>query len=482
MECVDRGLDPLSTNLVVADVSRTEKTICLAVSPSLKGFGLKGRARLFEVVQRVNAVNAEKARQYGGRLTGKSSDQKELEAHPDWALDYIAAPPRMAHYIEVSTKVYSTYLKYIAPEDIHVYSIDEVFMDVTPYLQSYGITPHELAMRMIRDVLHTTGITATAGIGTNMYLAKVAMDVVAKHIPADKDGVRIAELDEMSYRRLLWDHRPLTDFWRVGHGIVERLAPYGIDTMGQIARLSERNEDLLYRLFGINAELLIDHAWGWEPCTMAAVKAYRPESNSSGIGQVLQEPYTFEKARVVMKEMADSLALDLVAKHKVTDQVVIAVGYDRSNLEGETAAQYNGEVKRDWYGREVPKSAHGSENMGRMTNSAALITEATMRLFDRIVNPALTVRRLNITATHVISEEEAQQTDTPVQLDLFTDYAALERQKEEERQRLDREHRLQEARLAITQKFGKNAILKGLNFEDGATQKERNQQIGGHRA
>ena len=325
VECVDRGLDPLTTNLVVADVSRTEKTICLAVSPSLKAYGIGGRARLFEVVQRVREVNYERKKAAGWKMAGKSYNDPELKANPSLELDYIAAPPRMAHYIEVSTKVYQIYLKYIAPEDIHVYSIDEVFMDVTAYLGTYKMTAHELAIKMIRDVLATTGITATAGIGTNMYLAKVAMDIVAKKAPADKDGVRIAELDEMSYRRELWDYQPLTKFWRVGRGIAEKLAVYGIDTMGKLARMSIQNEGMLYRLFGVNAELLIDHAWGWEPCTMEAVKAYRPETNSFSSGQVLQEPYTFKKARVVIQEMAEGMALDLVSKRLVTDQLVLTV-------------------------------------------------------------------------------------------------------------------------------------------------------------
>jgi len=454
VECVDRGLDPLTTNLVVADESRTDKTICLAVSPSLKVYGIGGRARLFEVKQKARGI------------------------------DFIIAPPRMAHYIEVSTKVYQTYLKYIAPEDIHVYSIDEVFMDVTAYLGSYKLTAHALAMKMIRDVLATTGITATAGIGTNMYLAKVAMDIVAKMMPADKDGVRIAELDEMSYRRELWDYRPLTKFWRVGRGIAEKLAVYGIDTMGKIARMSLQNEGLLYRLFGVNAELLIDHAWGWEPCTMEAVKAYRPETNSFSSGQVLQEPYTFKKARVVVREMAEGMALDLVSKRLVTDQLVLTVGYDAENLTlPDIREKYHGEITTNYYGKPVPKHAHGTFNFENPTSSSRLIMDGATEIFDRCVNPDLLIRRMNLTTNHVVSEASASAQDSaPQQLDLFTDYEALERQRQEEQAKFDKERRMQEAQLKIKKRFGKNAILRGLNFEEGATAKERNKQIGGHRA
>ncbi len=483
LECVDRGLDPLTTNLVVADVRRTEKTICLAVSPSLKAYGIGGRARLFEVVQRVREVNNERKRAAGWRMTGKSYHDLELKAHPDLELDYIAAPPRMAHYMEVSSKVYETYLKYIAPEDIHVYSIDEVFMDVTAYLGSYRMTAHELAMKMIRNVLKETGITATAGIGTNMYLCKVAMDIMAKRSPADKDGVRIAELDEMTYRKQLWDYRPLTKFWRVGHGIAEKLAPYGIDTMGKLARMSVQNEGLLYRLFGVNAELLIDHAWGWEPCTMEAVKSYRPETNSFSSGQVLQSAYDWKKARVVVQEMADQAALDLVAKRLVTDQIVLTVGYDRESLTNPVIREkYHGEITTDYYGRQVPKHAHGTANLKRQTSSSMMMTEAVTSLFDSIVNKDLLVRRLNLTVNHVVDESTINHETVPEQLDLFTDYEALEKQKKEEQALLDKERRIQEAQLAIKRRFGKNAILKGLNFEEGATAKERNEQIGGHKA
>lgn len=455
VECVERGLDPLTTNLVVADASRTEKTICLAVTPSLKAHGVGGRARLFEVVQRVREVNRQRwYRSFSHRLSGKSCDARALEQHPDWEVDYIVAPPRMAYYIEYSRRIYEIYLKYIAPEDIHVYSIDEVFIDVTSYLLTYRMTAHELAMTIIRDVLKQTGITATAGIGTNLYLCKIAMDIVAKHLPADKDGVRIAELDEMEYRRRLWDYKPLTKFWRVGKGIAERLAPYGIDTMGKIARCSLENEDLLYRLFGMNAELLIDHAWGWEPCTMQAVKAYRPETNSFSTGQVFQCAYDFRKARVVIREMADAAALDLVSKRMVTDQLVMTVGYDIECLtDPAIRCRYHGPITTDAYGREVPKSAHGTTNLPCQTASSKLISEAVVGLFDQIV-----------------------------QLDLFTDYNVEEARQAEQSAQLAKERRIQETLLTIKQKYGKNAILRGLNFEEGATAVERNKQIGGHKA
>ena len=481
VECVERGLDPLTTNLVVADRSRTEKTICLAVSPSLKACGIPGRARLFEVEQRIREVNAERRRRaYGHRLTGKSVSAIELKAHPEWEVDYIAAPPRMAYYIEHSARIYQIYLNYIAPEDIHVYSIDEVFMDVTAYLNTYGITAHELARKIIGDVLRQTGITATAGIGTNLYLCKVAMDIEAKHIPADKDGVRIAELDEMTYRRKLWTHRPIKDFWRVGHGIARKLEQYGIYTMGDIARQSVRNEELLYQLFGVNAELLIDHAWGWEPCTMEAVKAYKPSANSFSSGQVLQEPYTVQKARVVVREMAENAALDLLDKRMVTDQMVLTVGYDTASLSNRT--EYNGEITTDHYGRKVPKHAHGTANLDRPTSSARLISDAVMELFDRITDPGLLVRRINLTANHVTDEDTASRNPVPVQYDLFTDYEAMEKKNAEEKEKLDKERKMQTAILKIKKQFGKNAILKGLNFEEGATAKERNKQIGGHKA
>ena len=483
VECVDRGLDPLTTKLVVADKSRTDKTICLAVSPSMKAYGIGGRARLFEVVQRVKEVNYERRRNAGWRFTGKSSNDYELKAHPDWELDYVVAPPRMAHYIEVSTQVYQTYLKYIAPEDIHVYSIDEVFMDVTAYLGTYKMSPHELAIRMIRDVLATTGITATAGIGTNMYLAKVAMDIVAKHVPADKDGVRIAELDEMTYRHTLWNHRPLTAFWRVGRGIAAKLAEYGITTMGQIVRKSLQNEDFFYNLFGVNAELLIDHAWGWEPCTIDYVKAYSPETNSFSSGQVLQEPYEWAKAKVVLQEMADAMALSLFSKQLVTDQLVLTINYDTENLTNqERRVHYTGPVTTDYYGRTVPKHAHGTENLSRQTSSSSLIIEAAERLYKRITNPDLLVRRIILVTNHVVPESQVRKETAPTQLDLFTDYEAETQQRKEEGETLEKERRLQAAQLAIKSRFGKNAILRGMSYTEGATAKDRNAQIGGHKA
>lgn len=486
VECVERGLNPLTTNLVVADESRTEKTICLAVSPSLKAYGIAGRARLFEVVQRVKEINRQRwYRTWSHRFTGKSSDDPQLKAHPDWELDYIVAPPQMAKYIAYSKRVYSVYLKYVAAEDIHVYSIDEVFMDVTQYLKTYKATPHQLAMMMIRDVLATTGITATAGIGTNLYLAKVAMDIVAKHVDADSDGVRIAELDEMSYRQQLWSHQPLTSFWRVGHGIAARLAQLGLYTMGDVARQSVVNEEVLYRAFGVNAELLIDHAWGWEPCTIDRIKAYRPERNSLSSGQVLHCPYDFRKARVVIHEMAEAAALDLVDKQLVTDQVAIYVGYDRESLTGDVSkANYEGAVAIDHYGRMVPKPVHGSVRLGRPTNSAMIISQAVLQLFDRLVDAHLLVRRLNVVTDHVVPvgvAREAQRRQ-PIQLDLFEDYEARQREEQEREALMQREAKMQQTALAIKQRFGKNALLKGLNFEEGATAIDRNKQIGGHKA
>lgn len=485
VECRDRGLDPLDTNLVVADESRTDKTICLAVTPTLKSFGISGRARLFEVKQRVQEINADRKRNLRGReFAGSSHFYSELSKDPSLELDFIIAPPRMAYYMEYSTRIYEIYMKYVAPEDIIVYSIDEVFMDVTDYLQTYRMSPRDLAMKMILEVLETTGITATAGIGTNLYLCKVAMDVMAKHIPSDKNGVRIAFLDEMTYRRELWSHRPITDFWRVGRGYAKKLETYGIYTMGDVARCSEQNEELLYRLFGKNAELLIDHAWGWEPCTVEAVKAYRPESSSLGSGQVLQCPYDAEKAKLVVREMADALSLDLVEKRLVTDQIVITVGYDIENLtDPERRKKYRGEVVTDRYGRQIPKHAHGTENLESFTSSTQKMVEAASVLYDRIVDKDLLVRRMNITANNIVEEKAAQQKNNSYQqLDLFTDYAAEEEQEKQEALRLDRERKLQEATITIKKKFGKNAILKGMSLQEGATAKNRNEQIGGHKA
>jgi len=487
VECIERGLDPLTTNLVVADLSRTEKTICLAVTPSLKAWGISGRARLFEVVQRVKEVNAQRQMSAPGRhFTGSSSNDTELKADPSLAVDYIVAPPRMAHYMEWSTRVYNVYLKYIAPEDIHNYSIDEVLMDVTNYLDTYKLNAHALATKIIQDVLETTGITATAGIGTNLYLCKIAMDIWAKHTPPDKNGVRIAELDEMSYRRNLWDHRPLTNFWRVGRGYAKKLEANGIYTMGDIARCSLGgpndfyNEDLLYKLFGVNAELLIDHAWGWEPCTIQDIKAYKPESKSIGSGQVLQCPYGYDKSRLVVREMADQLALDLVDKGLVTDQLVLTVGYDIENLKGPNA--YQGEVTTDRYGRAIPKHAHGTADLEEYTASTKRIVTAVLELFDRIIDKTLLVRRLYLTAARVTEESSAPDKRTFEQMDFFTDYAAAQEEKARESAELEREKKVQRAMLDIKKRFGKNAILKGMNLEEGATARDRNKTIGGHKA
>lgn len=470
VECVERGLDPLTTNLVVADESRTEKTICLAVSPSLKAHGIGGRARLFEVVQRVKEVNM---------------------AHPREKLTYLVARPRMALYMDYSTRIYNIYLRFVAKEDIHVYSVDEVMIDVTSYLETYRMTARQLAAQMIRAVMKETGITATAGIGTNLYLCKVAMDIVAKHVEADEDGLRIAELDEMSYRRLLWDHKPITDFWRVGKGYAKKLEAYGMYTMGDVARCSIGkendflNEELLYKLFGINAELLIDHAWGYEPVTMQEIKSYRPSVNSISQGQVLSEPYSFEKARIIVQEMTELLVLDLVDKHLVTDQMVLTIGYDIENLKDEKKKNaYKGEITTDHYGRKVPKHAHGTTNLDRQCSSTMQIMEHVLALYDSIVDPNLTVRRINVVANRVVSEEEAvknaeQQFE---QLDLFTDYEKRKEQKEKENEMLEKEKRLQQAMLSVKKRYGKNAILRGTNFQEGATMRQRNEQIGGHKA
>ena len=481
VECVDRGLDPLDTNLVVADPTRTEKTICLAVSPSLKSYGIPGRARLFEAIQKVREVNAQrKYKAPGHSFSHESYFHSELIKDPSAELTFITAPPRMAHYMEVSTRIYNVYLKYIAPEDIHVYSIDEVFIDVTDYLKTYGLTPRELAMKMVLDVLETTGITATAGIGTNLYLCKIAMDIYAKHCEPDKNGVRIAELDEMSYRRILWDHRPLTDFWRVGRGISKKLEEHGMYTMGDVARCSVGresdyyNEDLLYKLFGVNAELLIDHAWGWEPTEISDIKSYRPESSSLSSGQVLQEPYEFSKAKLVLKEMADLLSLELVSKRIVTDQIVLTVGYDIESLK----KSYSGAVETDRYGRKIPKTAHSSENIGRYTSSTKLICETAMKLFDRIVDKELLVRRMYIVANHIITENDAEKEREYIQLNLFSDTGKQEAEENE----LKKEKDMQKAILKIKSKYGKNSIIKGMNLKEGATALERNRQIGGHKA
>ena len=487
VECVERGLDPMTTNLVVADKRRTEKTICLAVTPSLKAYGISGRARLFEVVQRVAEVNAQRRwNAPGHQFSGSSWNDPEVRRDPSLELDYIVAPPRMAHYIDWSTRIYQVYLKYIAPEDIYPYSIDEVFMDITNYLDTYKMTARDLTRTIILDILKTTGITAAAGMGTNLYLAKIAMDIVAKHVHPDKDGVRIAKLNEMTYRRLLWSHRPLTDFWRVGKGYATKLEGCGLYTMGDIARCSigkptdYHNEELLYQLFGVNAELLIDHAWGWEPCTIADVKAYKPEHKSIVSGQVLQCPYTFEKARLVVREMADALALDLVDKGLATNQLVLTVGYDIENLSVENY-RYQGLVTTDRYGRRIPKHAVGTENFD-YTSSANDLLRAVCSLYDRIVDRDLLIRRLSISANRLLDESDVPMDDGCEQMDLFTDYADREKQRAEASAAHARERRIQEAMLDIKKKYGKNAILKGMNLEEGATAKERNETIGGHQA
>lgn len=483
-ECIERELDPLTTNLVVADLSRTEKTICLAVSPALKAYGIPGRARLFEASQKVKEANAlRQSRAPGKTLRGKSWDTNALKADPSLEIDFIIAPPRMGHYIECSTKIYEIYLKYVAPEDIHVYSIDEVFIDATPYLKTYGMSAYEFAEKLIHEVLETTGITATAGIGTNLYLCKVAMDIVAKHTQPDSRGVRIAQLDEMSYRQKLWSHRPLTDFWRVGRGYAGKLEAHGIFTMGDVARCSINNEDLLYKLFGVNAELLIDHAWGWEPCTIAQIKAYKPETNSIGSGQVLHCPYTAEKAKLIVREMTDLLVMDLVDKGLVTDQMVLTIGYDRESLQDpQLLRKYQNAITRDHYGRSIPKHAHGTANLPRKTASTRLITDAVMALYDRIIAPDLLVRRINLTAAHVVPEREVAKEEQMQQLDFFADPDAQQKRQEEEEAALEREKRRQQAVLAIRKKYGKNAILKGMNYQEGATTRDRNNQIGGHKA
>lgn len=490
VECRERNLDPLTTHLVVADESRTEKTICLAVSPSLKSYGIPGRARLFEVVQRVKEVNRMRLTQApGGAFTGSSSSKEELDAHPALAVSYVTAPPRMALYMEYSTRIYNVYLKYLAPEDMHVYSIDEVLMDVTQYLELYHMTARELASRMIADVMKETGITATAGIGTNLYLCKVAMDIVAKHVTPDENGVRIAQLDEISYRKLLWSHRPLTDFWRVGPGYQKKLEAAGLYTMGDIARCSigsrqeYHNEELLYQMFGINAELLIDHAWGYEPVTMEHVKAYRPETSSIGSGQVLHCPYPHEQAGLIVREMTELLALDLVEKRLVTDQLVLTVGYDIENLkQPEIRKKYRGEVKTDRYGRQVPKHAHGTVHLPQKTSSTEAITKAMLDLYERITDPNLLVRRVTITADRVEDEQTAKKAPVYEQLNLFTDYCQQEKERKAEKEKREKERRLQEAMLSIKKKYGKNAVLKGSSLQEGATAMDRNNQIGGHRA
>lgn len=486
VECVERGLDPLTTNLLVADASRTEKTICLAVSPSLKTYGISGRARLFEAIQQVKVANNERRRKAPNKkLEDSSYNDLELKANPSLAIGYITATPRMALYSKYSTRIYDIYLRYFSPEDIHDYSIDEVFIDATDYIKTRKTTARELVRSVVKDVLNETGITATAGIGTNLYLCKVAMDIEAKRVAADEDGVRIAELDEMSYREKLWTHRPLTDFWRVGRGYATKLEAHGMFTMGDVAKCSVGkpneyyNEELLYKLFGVNAELLIDHAWGWEPCRISDIKLYKPSTNSISSGQVLHCPYNAKQARLIVHEMIDLLVLDLVERGLVTNQIVLTIGYDIENLtNGEISKNYDGEVVFDRYGRKIPKHSHGTKNLDRYSSSTKLITDATLELYDRIINENLLVRRVNVCAAKLLTEEEAKKETGYVQMDIFADYGKIEEEKKEEA----REKDMQKAVLDIKKKFGKNAILKGMNLQEGATAKDRNEQIGGHKA
>lgn len=477
VECRERGLNPLTTNLVVADSSRTEKTVCLAVSPSLKKHGIAGRARLFEVIQKIREVNSERRYKAPGHVfNGKSYDDTELQKHPEYELDYIVATPQMKKYMKYSTDIYNIYLKYFSPEDIYVYSIDEVFIDITHYLKTYNMKATELVTKVINDVYDKTKITATAGIGTNLYLCKVAMDIVAKHTKPNEKGVRIACLDEMMYRKKLWEHRPLTDFWRVGKGYAKKLEQNGMFTMGDVALCFVNDEDKLYKLFGINAELLIDHAWGYEPCTIESIKSYKPNTKSISSGQVLHCPYNYDKTKLIIKEMTELLVLDLVDKHLVTNQIVLTVGYDIDNINNKDI-NYTGEITIDRYGRKIPKHAHGTINLEHKTSSTKIITEAVMKLYDRIIDKRLLTRRINITANNVIDEEKAEREDRYEQIDLFNNYKEVEANKNKEK----KERNLQRSILDIKKKYGKNAILKGMNFEDGATTIERNEEVGGHK-
>ena len=483
VECVERKLDPLNTNLVVADNSRTEKTICLAISPSLKQYGIPGRARLFEVVAKVKEINNKRKYQTNNkRLICSSYIDSELKKNPKLSLDYIVATPRMGKYIEYSTKIYDIYLKYLSPNDIHIYSIDEVFCDLTPYLSYNKMKPIEFITKIINNVYDETGITATAGIGTNMYLAKVAMDIVAKHKKPNEKGVRIACLDEMMYRKLLWHHTPLTDFWRIGNGYINKLAKYNMHTMGDIAICSLENEDLLYKLFGINAELLIDHAWGWEPATIAEVKAYKPSSNSISSGQVLPEPYDYEQTELIVKEMTDLLTLDLVAKKLVTNQIVLSINYDVNNLNNPNIRDnYIGEITLDYYGRRVPKPSHGTINIGHQTSSSKIIINKIIELYEKITNKHLLVRRINIAFNNLVSEDKANNKVVYEQYDIFTNYNEVEKQKRKQKEEEKKDLELQRAIIGIKSKYGKNSILKGMNYIQGGRTIERNKQIGGHK-
>ncbi|MGM9875743.1 MAG: DNA methylase [Bacilli bacterium] len=482
VECIERGLDPLNTNLVVADESRTEKTVCLAITPSLKQYGLGGRARLFEVIQKVKSINYERRKNNNyKKFNSKSFFDSELKKDRTLELDFIIAPPQMKKYMKYSTNIYKIYLKYLAPEDIFVYSIDEVFCDITTYLSMYQMTAKELVSKIIKDVYDTTGITATAGIGTNMYLAKVCMDIVAKHAEPNEIGVRIAELNEMSYRKLLWNHKPLTSFWRVGKGIADKLEKNGLYTMGDVARCSLNNENLLYKLFGVNAELLIDHAWGWEPTTIKEVKAYKPERNSISSGQVLHCPYKYEKAKLIVREMIDLLSLDLTDKHLVTKQLVLDIGYDIENLNNPLIKKlYNGEITIDNYGREVPKHSHGTINLDYNTSSSKVLSKKCIELYDRIVNKNLLIRKINITACNIIDEDIVKKEVVHEQLNLFSSSDDSE-QEIEDKKRQKEDNKLQHVLLDIKNKYGKNSILKGMNLEEGGTTIDRNNQVGGHK-
>ena len=479
VECKERGLDPNTTNLVVADSSRTEKTICLAVSPALKSYGIPGRARLFEVIQKVKEINAwRRQKAPGHKFKGKSFNDIELKRDSSLELDFIAAPPRMSYYMKYSTQIYNVYLKYFSPDDIYVYSIDEVFCDITRYLKTYNMSARELVTKVIQDIYDTTGITATAGIGTNLYLSKIAMDIVAKHVKPNAQGVRIAGLDEMTYRKLLWNHRPLTDFWRVGKGYAKKLERYGMFTMGDVARKSIENEDLLYKLFGVNAELLIDHSWGWKCATIENIKAYKPTSSCITSGQVLHCAYDYEKTKLIVKEMTELLSLDLVKKNLLTDQIVLTIGYDIENLKNpKRRSLYSGETTIDMYGREIPKHAHGTVNIDHKTSSTQILIKAVMRLYKEIVNDKLLIRRINICANNVVSEDSVKNTFDYEQLDLFVDQTELKKKREKEKA----EKEIQKAMIEIKNKFGKNAIIKGMNLEEGGTTIERNRQIGGHK-
>ena len=486
VECIERGLDPMTTNLVVADAKRTEKTICLAVSPALKSYGIPGRARLFEVVQKVKQVNIErKIKAPNHILNGKSYNDIEIKRNCSLELDYIAAPPRMSLYMKYSTDIYNIYLKFFSSEDIYVYSVDEVFIDITKYLKTYNMTTRNLVTKVIHEVYNKTGITATAGIGTNLYLCKVAMDIVAKHVKADKNGVRIAGLDEITYRKLLWCHEPITDFWRVGKGYSKKLAENKIYTMGDIALASIENEELFYKLFGINAELLIDHAWGYEPCTINDIKSYKPISNSISSGQVLHCPYNYENTKLIIKEMTELFTLELVEKNFVTNQIVLTVGYDIENLTNPIISKnYKGEIVLDRHGRRIPKHAHGTINLEKYTSSTKIIMEAVTKLYDRIINKELLTRRINITANKIINRTERLENNLEnfEQISLFEDYSKQNKIKEEKLKREEEERSLQLAVLNIKKKYGKNSILKGMNLENGGTTIERNGQIGGHKS